>query len=325
MGANALFLTLIATIVLLLVVILVLAEVVRGVAQLEGDKKDNAKKLLFLPLVAVHSIGGVPQGIFYLLTGVIAFEMLLIIVLLNTIRMLLGTDEHKAKEAVGLVSKTENEFPALLDKLNASVAIEKEADILLDHNYDGIQELDNDLPPWWKYGFYLTIVFAVCYMFYFHVSKSGNLQVAEYNEEMKKAELDLSEFMKKSANMVDETNVHLLTDAATLGKGGKFFTETCSPCHGKNGQGIVGPNLTDEYWLHGGSIKDIFKTIKYGYPEKGMKSWKEEFSPLQIASIASYIKSIRGTNPAGAKPPQGELYVEPAVSGDSTAVKTGKP
>ncbi|HSC37770.1 MAG TPA: c-type cytochrome, partial [Chitinophagaceae bacterium] len=98
---------------------------------------------------------------------------------------------------------------------------------------------------------------------------------------------------------------------AQMLEGGKtVFLQNCSPCHGKSGEGVVGPNLTDDYWLHGGGVKDIFKTIKYGWPEKGMKSWKDDLSPTQIAQLSSFIKSLRGTHPPNGKEQQGELYQE---------------
>lgn len=340
---NPLFLCLAGVIFLLLIIIIVLAGTVTGAAQNAADtdtKKNNITTILSIialliisssgfaqnaaaPVVAADpNFAGLEPGIFYTMLIVIGIELIIITVLLNSVKLLLGVEERMAAEAEGKALEHEEELPALLDKLNASVSIEQEEDILMDHNYDGIRELDNNLPPWWKYGFYITIVFAVIYMYYFHVSHSGDLQIAEYNNEMKKAEADIAEYMKTAANMVDETNVKLLTDAENIAKGKDLFMDNCSACHGRQGQGQVGPNLTDDYWVHGGSIKDIFKTIKYGYPDKGMKSWKEEIGPAQIASIASFIKSIHGTNPAGAKAQQGELYVEQTAATDSTSIKT---
>ena len=201
--------------------------------------------------------------------------------------------------------KTKN----ILEKINASVDIEKEADIMLDHNYDGIVELDNNLPPWWKYGFYLTIVIGIIYLINYHVTGTGDLQTAEYEKSLVIAKAEVDEYMRTSANNVDETTVKQL-EGADLESGKDLFMANCAACHGKLGEGTVGPNLTDAYWLYGGSLQDIFKTIKYGWVDKGMKSWKEDFSPIQIAQIASFIKTLNGTNPAGAKVAQGELYKE---------------
>jgi cytochrome c oxidase cbb3-type subunit 3 len=170
--------------------------------------------------------------------------------------------------------------------------------------------LDNRLPPWWLYGFYISIFFAVIYIWRYHVSHTAPLSVEELQIAMVKADEQKAEYLKKSANNVDENTVKVLTDAGDISGGAKVFTQNCAACHGKAGEGIVGPNLTDDYWLHGGSIKDVFKTIKYGWPEKGMRSWKDDLSPVQIAQVSSYIKSIHGSNPPNAKAQQGELYKE---------------
>jgi cytochrome c oxidase cbb3-type subunit 3 len=133
-----------------------------------------------------------------------------------------------------------------------------------------------------------------------------------------KAEEEKAEYLKKAGNSVDENTVKLLTAAADIEAGKKIFTGTCAPCHAADGGGIVGPNLTDDYWLHGGKVNDIFKTIKYGVPEKGMQPWKSTFSPTQIAQLASFIKSIHGAKVANPKEPQGDLYKEDKTVSDST-------
>ena len=191
----------------------------------------------------------------------------------------------------------------------------------MDHDYDGIKELDNDLPPWWKYGFYLTIVVAFLYMIHYHISGTGDLQAVEYNKEMAKAKAEIAEYMKTAANNVDENTVKLLDNPADIENGKQVYTANCAACHGKLGEGGVGPNFADEYWIHGGSVQDIFKTIKYGFADKGMKSWKEDLSPMQIAQVTSYIRTLKGTNPPNGKAPQGDLYTESGVvASDSTAV-----
>jgi cytochrome c oxidase cbb3-type subunit III len=190
-----------------------------------------------------------------------------------------------------------------------AIPLEKEADHLLDHDYDGIQELDNSLPPWWKYGFYITIVFSVIYILHYHVWKTGPDPEQEYQTEMAVAAKQLEEYRKKAGDMVDEKTV-TLADAKGIEEGGKLYQSTCMACHGSKGEGGVGPNLTDKFWLHGGSINDVFKTIKYGVPEKGMQAWEKTYSPSQIKNIASYIKSIAGSNPPNGKAPQGEPFEE---------------
>lgn len=200
---------------------------------------------------------------------------------------------------------------AALDRrlFTKAVPVEKEEDVLLDHDYDGIRELDNALPPWWKYGFYFTIAVAVLYMLRFHVWKTGPDPIQEYDQEMKTAAAQLEEYRKKSGNSVDEKTV-TMADAAGIAEGDKLYHANCFACHGAKGEGGVGPNLTDNYWLHGGSINDVFKTIKIGVPEKGMQAWEKTYSPEQIRNLASYVRTLVGTNPPNGKSAQGELYEE---------------
>jgi cytochrome c oxidase cbb3-type subunit III len=331
---NPIFLALLSVIILLMIITIVLANVLTGVA--EASIKPGAnKKILgagavillmtqstsaFSQTVNTEAMSLIPQissSLFYTLISVIAFEILIIIVLLNAIRLF-----TLQKEKIRAAKVTE---PSLLEKLNASVAIEKEEEIMFDHVYDGIRELDNDLPPWWKYGFYLTIVFAVAYMVHYHVISTGDLQTAEYDKSIAKAKVEKEEFAKNNANNVNENNAEMLTDKAEIAKGEAIYKDNCVACHGRAGEGGVGPNLTDEYWLHGGSIKNIFSTIKYGWPEKGMKAWQGDFSPVQIHEIASYIKTLKGTNPPNAKEKQGDLFTEGASTAvDSTITNNSK-
>lgn len=205
-----------------------------------------------------------------------------------------------------------------------AIPVEKEKDHLLDHNYDGIQELDNSLPPWWKAGFYITVVFAVIYILRFHVLGMGPNPEQEYQAEMKVAAAQIEAYLATSGEKIDEKSV-TMADAAGIAEGAKIFSQSCLACHGAKGEGGVGPNLTDKFWLHGGSVNDVFKTIKYGVPDKGMQAWEKMFSPTQLKNLASYIKSLQGTNPPNAKAPQGDAYNEaapavPAAKADSTAV-----
>ena len=192
----------------------------------------------------------------------------------------------------------------------SSVPIEKESELMLDHNYDGIRELDNSLPPWWLAMFYITIIVGVVYMGYYHVLHKGSSQLEAYAMEMEVAEKAKAKFIAQQANLVNENNVVALTDQADLEVGKTIYTSLCVACHGVNGEGGVGPNFADEYWIHGGSIKDIFKTVKYGVPEKGMIAWSDQMSPADMHRVSSYILTFKGTNPPNAKAPQGEIYVE---------------
>jgi cytochrome c oxidase cbb3-type subunit 3 len=176
-------------------------------------------------------------------------------------------------------------------------------DELLDHNYDGIHEFDNDLPPWWKYGFGFTIMFAFVYVGYYHGTKKAQLQVAEYETEMRQAALLVSAGADDPTKL---TTYAALTTAADLSSGKSIFATNCAPCHGQNAEGKVGPNLTDEYWLHGGEVNHVYKTIKFGIPSKGMVAWKGKLSGKQILQVTSYALSLQGSKPTNAKEPQGE-------------------
>lgn len=250
-------------------------------------------------------ISGIVRNDFYLLMGMIGLEVLVMMVLLfyvrKFIRLVSGQPEKVKMRGVRMKN--------FLDRFNRSVSLENEEAIVLDHDYDGIRELDNSLPPWWKWGFIFTVIFSVAYMWYYHVG-SGPSSHEEYIAAVEKADLKKAAFLAKSGNVIDENNITMLQDPTELDKGKTLFNNTCAACHAADGGGTVGPNLTDDYWLHGGSLKDVFKTIKYGVPDKGMPAWQANMSPQQLAQLTSYVKSLHGIKPAVAKAPQGDLYVE---------------
>ena len=140
--------------------------------------------------------------------------------------------------------------------------------------------------------------------------------------EMEKAQAAVDIYLSKQANLVDEKSVVALDDVAALEAGQTIYIEKCAACHGQLGEGGVGPNLTDPYWIHGGGVKEIFATIKYGVPEKGMISWKEQMNPSQMQKVSSFILTLQGTNPPNGKEPQGELWSEPQA--DQLPVDTTK-
>tara|TARA_R110002049_G_scaffold71370_1_gene183883 strand:+ start:48346 stop:49296 length:951 start_codon:yes stop_codon:yes gene_type:complete len=194
-------------------------------------------------------------------------------------------------------------------KLLGSKPIEKEGEIILDHNYDGIKELDNDLPPWWLYGFYISIIFAAVYLLRFHVFNGDN-QIDELETELAEAKTAIEAYKKTAKDLVDINTVTLLTDAADLSAGKTTFETICVACHMADGGGGIGPNLTDNYWILGGDIKHIFKTVSEGGRSgKGMIAWKTQLKPLEIAQVASYVLSLQGTTPANPKNPEGEVWV----------------
>lgn len=197
------------------------------------------------------------------------------------------------------------------------VPLEKEKDILLDHNYDGIRELDNVLPPWWLALFWVGVIGGFAYLGYYHVWDMGQSSSEEYAAEMEYAKAQVAQFLSRQVEQVDENNVVMVEDESKLNFGRTIFIANCAACHGQNGEGGIGPNMTDKYWVHGGHINDIFKTIKYGVPSKGMMAWKSQLRSSDIQSVASYILTLQGTNPANAKEAQGDLY-EPEEEGDKT-------
>ena len=201
-----------------------------------------------------------------------------------------------------------------------AVPIEREGEITFHHAYDGIRELDNRLPPWWVNMFILTIVWAVGYMYYYHWGGNGPSSAEEYKTEVEIAKKEIAVALAGKANAVDESNVTALTDAAALGEGELIYKNVCAACHGQKGEGTVGPNFTDEYWIHGGGIKNIFKTIKYGVPEKGMISWQAQLKPADMQKVGSYILTLQGTNPPNPKAPQGTVWTE-EMQQDSAATK----
>jgi cytochrome c oxidase cbb3-type subunit 3 len=197
------------------------------------------------------------------------------------------------------------------DKWNDLQPMEEEENIMLDHNYDGIKELDNHLPPWWKALFYGSIVYAVVYLLIFHVFKTSPLQEEKYELEMAAA---ASVKAVQTATVVvdfDEANVTFNDEPIALAEGKKFFEGQCAVCHKADGGGLAGPNLTDQYWKHGGSMTDIYNVIKNGVQGTAMIPWESKLNPNKLRDVASYVKSLQGSNPEGALPPDGELYVEP--------------
>ena len=183
-------------------------------------------------------------------------------------------------------------------------------DTLINEPHDGIYELDNPPPPWFMFLFYGCIVIAAVYFFRFSMSDYGYTQEDEYVAQMKAAEVKQKANVSEEDLNIDESNVVALTDATAINSGKKIFIQNCKVCHGGAGKGMQGsgPNLTDEFWKHGGGAQNVFKTIKYGVIEKGMASWKESLNPKKMQQVTSYILSLQGTNPEGAIGPEGEKW-----------------
>lgn len=217
----------------------------------------------------------------------------------------------------------------------------KYEDKLLDHNYDGIQELDNSLPPWWLNLFYITLVWGFLYVIYYHVTDMGFTQEEEYKAEMgmkvdkeplfggmeyktpyaeegkapqpaqNNTAAAATEEPEVAESVEPATDYKLVTDAARLKSGADVYVKNCVSCHGAAGEGGIGPNLTDAYWINGdGGMNGLVKVINDGVPIKGMIAWKPLLSEEQIVDVASHIYNMKGTNPANGKEPQGEKYGE---------------
>lgn len=200
-------------------------------------------------------------------------------------------------------------YKKLMKALTKSKSIEEEHELLLDHEYDGIRELDNVLPPWWTSLFYACIIFSIGYMAYYHLF-GGETQHEEYVRKNTEALAAIEEWKKTAPDLVNAENVITLTDEASINAGKVIYTESCAVCHLADGGGSIGPNLTDDYWILGGGIKEIFHTISEGgRPGKGMIPWKTELSPLQIQQVSSYILTLVGTTPAVGKEAEGELWI----------------
>ena len=245
----------------------------------------------------------------------------------DTITYHLLTDEQKAKlEAANSLSfKDSPVIKKIMGFLTKSQPIENEGQLLLDHDYDGIKELDNNLPPWWVYLFYGCIVFAGIYLVRFEIM-GGDNQEMELKKEMAQAKIDVAEYMKNDPDLMDEKTVTLLKDPADLAAGKAIFTANCVVCHGPEAGGKIGPNLTDDHWILGGGIKNVFHTITNGGRDgKGMIAWKTNgLKPKDIQKVASYVLSLQGTHPKDAKAPDGDIWVDkdaPKTDATATAPK----
>ncbi len=332
--------------ILLMILIVVLAFVIWGMGQVLTalgkqlvDKNKNASKILSVVLLVGFSLlsqitsaqdattdvvklpnyGGLSASAYYMFLTVFGMELIVILFLAFSIRRMYTELLPEKIRPVSEKSKLLTWWNNLNNKIfTKAVPVEREADILLDHNYDGIKELDNALPPWWKYGFYITIVVSFIYLLNFHVLGTGLNPTQEYNAEMEKARVEKEKYEANNKDRIDENNVPM-PDANGIKAGQRLFDANCVACHLKDGGGSVGPNLTDDYWIHKGSLNDIYNIIKVGYPDKGMQAWSGQFSPKEISFLAGFIKSLKGTKPAVAKEQQGEFYID-AVTTDSASV-----
>jgi len=258
-----------------------------------------------------------------LFLGVFLFLLIAIEIVVSAVDKvtyhLLTEEQKKQLDEAQTLPFTESAFyQNLLSKLTRSKEIEQEADVMLDHNYDGIKELDNVLPPWWVYLFYGTIIFAGIYLFRYEVLGSDN-QAQEFDKEVAAAKI-ADEYNKTAPDQMNKEKVTLLTDAASIAAGKTIFLANCVACHRPDAGGQIGPNLTDDMWINGGGIKNVFNTIMEGGRDgKGMISWKATIKPSEVQKVASYVLSLQGSKPVNPKPtePEAKKWVDEAAPKDA--------
>ncbi len=262
----------------------------------------SASPVLFAQNAAEANIGeGYYDIILWILIAIAVIVLIITFSLLNSI--------NELKNKIAGDSGSEHAKLSLWEKLLSLKPLTMEKDMDMGHEYDGIRELNNSVPIWFNVLFYGLIVTGIVYLFTYHVFNIMPLQAQEYKNEMAAAQIQKEAYLKTSGNAIDENTVKQITDAAKLEGGKKIFVERCQVCHGEHAEGKVGPNLTDEFWIHGGTINAIFKTIKEGVPAKGMVSWKNVLKPDEMQLMASYVLSLQGTKPANPKDPQGDKMV----------------
>jgi cytochrome c oxidase cbb3-type subunit 3 len=252
--------------------------------------------------------------------GIIILLLILIIYLMSFITAVFKKEDPAMAEEPSWWESFKEKF---ITGDVAEEAVEKTQ--MTDHSYDGITELDNFMPPWLQYVFLITAVFGIGYFINYSVLGYGKTGVEEYEEELRIEAIAADVRKANAVAGIDETTVVFDESAGALSSGKTIFEGNCAACHATDGGGGVGPNLTDDYWIHGNTVNDIFSIIKYGVVSKGMIPWQDQLSPEEIQNVSSYIITLNGTNPANPKAPQGELVGgssepnEPGVS-DSTAV-----
>lgn len=173
------------------------------------------------------------------------------------------------------------------------------------HEIDGIEEYDNKLPNWWLYTLFGSIVFSFGYWFIYQTTGIGDLPRAAYEAELDRAAA-AEAGNAKLVPITAEALTALAKDRGIVARGKQVFTSTCVACHRADGGGVVGPNLTDDFWLHGGAADKIFKSVNDGVPDKGMPAWGKQLGPERVQAVTAYVLTLRGTNAAGGKAAQGE-------------------
>lgn len=218
---------------------------------------------------------------------------------------------------IGVLHKNPQKL-SLMSMLN-SITAKDAADPEMHHEYDGIRELDNPIPGYLQIILYGSILFAVVYLFHYHVLGTGPSSSEEYDIEMAEAELKFKDVELPESALIQ------ITDVKRLDKASSLFTDNCATCHGANLEGDSGPNLTDPYWLHGGEVKSIYTTISEGVPGKTMIGWKKKLSSQQRLELASFVLSKQGSKPANPKEPEGTLMGDEEQNVDADSLSTSIP
>jgi len=261
------------------------------------------------PLAPLYGLGALIFVLLVLVTTVAG-------VLLRSFNALVEQTLKEKAKALGIPYVPQpSPWERLMQKLNASVPVEQEKDIDLGHSYDGIRELDNHLPPWWKWLFYATIAWSAVYLVVYHISSNLPLSHDEYQDEIAAADIEKKRFLASQPQLaIDLDKLEYNADAEILARGEKIYTVNCVPCHRNDGGGnTIGPNLTDVYWIHGGTVKNVFSTVNTGFVEKGMPAWGKTMSQGDVRDVTFFVLSLQGTNPANAKAPQGDPLEQPVI------------
>lgn len=256
---------------------------------------------------------------FVLLFVLVAFEMLNSAISNIIYQLMTDAEKQKHDEAQNNPTPLSERawFKRLMQKLTRSEPVENNELVMMHHNYDGIQELDNRLPPWWTYLFYGCIIFSVVYLVRYEMMGADD-QEAEFRKEMAQAKIDVEKYKLTAPDQMDESKVTRLTEAADLAKGKSIYDTNCAACHRADGGGQIGPNLADEHWIFGGSIKNLFHTITNGGRDgKGMVAWNTTLKPTEIQQVASYILTLQGSNPKEGKAPEGDLWTDPEKAAET--------
>ncbi|MDR0229509.1 MAG: c-type cytochrome [Flavobacteriaceae bacterium] len=279
-------------------------------------------------------VGGTPQKpafiehpVVLILLGLFLFALIAVEVVAaatnKVLDRLMTPEERAEKERIANLPVGQSPWmKKVMKKLTRSKAIEQEGELMLDHDYDGIKELDNDLPPWWVGLFYVTAIFAVIYMLRFHVFEGDN-QIVEFDKEVALAKMEVEEYKKTAKDLITAEQAQYLSDETSLAAGKTLFDTHCVACHAADGGGGIGPNLTDDHWILGGGIKDIFHTISEGGRDgKGMIAWKAQLKASEIEKLASYVISLNGTTPAAPKEAEGDKIWSKAELEKGAATET---